>query len=174
MNDKSYLKQNGLVLRAPEPEDLACMYLFENNPSLWDVGNTAGPYSRFYLKQYIEQNNNDLYTDRQLRLMMELNHEVVGIIDICNFDPFHNRAEVGIVVAEEHRQKGIGKLALQLLTTYCFEYWGIHQLYAYMDVDNMASIQLFAGCGFKQSACLKDWIRIGMRYHDVYLMQLTQ
>lgn len=171
MNNKEYLKRDGLWLRAPEPEDLACMYLFENTPSLWEVSNATGPYSRFYLKQYIEENRNDLYTDRQLRLMIERKGVMVGIIDLCNFDPFHNRAEVGIVIAEEHRRKGIGKLALQLLTDYCFEYLGIHQLYAYIDVTNDACFQLFSQCCFKECAYLKDWMRTGSEYRDVKMVQ---
>ena len=52
------------------------------------------------LKQYIETNQNNLYEDKQLRLMIENpDKQVVGIIDLCNFDPFHHRAEVGIVIA---------------------------------------------------------------------------
>lgn len=171
MNNKEYLKSDGYVLRAPEPEDLVCMYLFENTSSLWDVGNATGPYSRFYLKQYIEQNRNDIYSDRQLRLMIANGEEVVGIIDLCNFDPFHSRAEVGIVIAERHRGKGIGKLALQLLGEYCFDYLGIHQLYAYIDVANKVSLHLFTECGYKECAHLKDWMRTGTQYRDIKMMQ---
>ena len=55
------LQRDGYRLRAPEPEDLACMVLFENTTSLWAVSNTTGPYSRYCLKQYLETNKNDLY-----------------------------------------------------------------------------------------------------------------
>ena len=171
MNNKEYLKRDGYVLRAPEPEDLADMYQFENTSTLWEGSNT-GPYSRYCLKQYIEQNQNDLYADRQLRLMLAKGKKMVGIIDLCNFDPFHSRAEVGIVVAEEHRRKGVGKLALQLLLEYTAGYLGIHQLYAYMDVENEASIRLFTACGFRECALLKDWMRSGSQYRDVKMMQL--
>ena len=166
------LQKDGYLLRAPEPEDLACMMRFENTPSLWDVSNTTGPYSRFYLKQYIETNQNDLYIDRQIRLMIETpDHQVAGIIDLCNFEPFHNRAEVGIVIAEEFRGKGIGKLALKLLVEHCFEYLGIHQLFAYIDVTNKPCRYLFQKCGFEECAYLKDWMRSGKTYRDVVMVQ---
>ena len=75
------LEENGIKLRAPEPEDLDCMFRFENIVDLWDISNTTGPYSRFHLKQYIEQTQNDLFTDRQLRLMIEnSDRQVVGIV----------------------------------------------------------------------------------------------
>lgn len=167
------LQRNGYRLRAPEPEDLECMFQFENTPSLWEVGNITGPYSRFALKNYIEKNINNLYMDKQLRLMIESpEKQVTGIIDLFNFDPFHNRAEVGIVIAEPFRKNGIGTLALDLLVEHSFKFLGIHQLYAFIDITNEASRQLFNKCGFKENGCLKDWMRIGKTYRDVVIMQL--
>lgn len=167
------LQKNGYRLRAPEPEDLDCMMQFENTPSLWEVGNATGPYSRFFLKQYIESNKNDLYADNQLRLMLETpQKEVVGIVDVFNFEPFHGRAEVGIVIAEAYRKQGIGKLALGLLIEYCFVYLGLHQLYAHIDLTNEASLRLFKTVGFTECGCLKEWMRTGKTYRDVVVMQL--
>jgi len=166
------LQRNGYQLRAPEPEDLGVMMQFENTPSLWEVSTPTGPYSRFYLKQYIETNKNDLYEDGQLRLMIEsLEKGVVGIIDLFNFEPFHSRAEVGIVIGEAHRRQGIGKLALQILQEHCFDYLGIHQLYAHIDITNEASLRLFKKCGFQENGCLREWMRIGKTYRDVIVMQ---
>ena len=166
------LQKDGYRLRAPEPEDLDCMMQFENTPSLWEVSNATGPYSRFYLKQYIESNKNDLYADNQLRLMIESpEKKVVGIIDIFNFEPFHNRVEVGIVIADHSRRQGIGLLALELLTKHCFDYLGIHQLYAFIDVTNEACRRLFQESGFEECALLKDWMRTGKTYRDVVMVQ---
>ena len=167
-----HLTTKGYQLRAPEPEDLDFMYRLENDPSLWTVSNTTGPYSRYSLKQYILQQKNDLFLDNQLRLMIENPcHEVVGIIDLFNFEAFHRRAEVGIAIAPEYRRQGIGQLSLQLLEQYCFKYLGIHQLYAYIYVENEASLGLFARCGFQECALLKQWMRVDDRYLDVKMMQ---
>jgi diamine N-acetyltransferase len=166
------LEENGIKLRAPEPEDLDCMFRFENIVDLWDISNTTGPYSRFHLKQYIEQTQNDLFTDRQLRLMIEnSDRQVVGIVDICNFDPLHSRAEVGIVIDEAQRRKGIGRQALSLLESHCFHYLGIHQLFAYVDTANKPCRKLFTTCGYQECALLKDWMRTGKSYRDVIMLQ---
>lgn len=78
MSDRHF-QGNGIRLRAPEPEDLEVMFRFENATDVWEMSNTTGPYSRFQLKQYIEQTQNDLFADRQLRLMIENgNRQVVG------------------------------------------------------------------------------------------------
>ena len=166
------LQRNGYKLRAPEPEDLACMMQFENTTTLWELSNTTGPYSRFYLKQYIETNQNNLYEDKQLRLMIENpDKQVVGIIDLCNFDPFHHRAEVGIVIAASYQGQGIGGLALSLLKEHSFDFLGIHQLYAYIDVTNEPCRKLFKKCGFEECAYLKEWMRTGKTYRDVVMVQ---
>ena len=166
------LQRNGYKLRAPEPEDLVCMMQFENTTSLWELSNTTGPYSRFYLKQYIETNQNNLYEDKQLRLMIENpGKQVVGIIDLCNFDPFHHRAEVGIVIAASYQGQGIGELALSLLKEHSFDFLGIHQLYAYIDVTNEPCRKLFKKCGFEECAYLKDWMRTGKNFRNVVVVQ---
>lgn len=168
------LMRNGYKLRAPEPEDLDAMYRFENEPTLWETSNPTGPYSRFYLKDYIATNRNDIYIDRQLRLMMvdDLD-EVVGIVDLFRFEPFHNRAEVGIVIAPEHRGKGLGTLALQMLHEYAFGYLGLHQLHASALTGNRAAQALFRKTGYEMVATLKEWIRVGDSYSDVVVMQLV-
>ena len=82
-------------LRAIEPEDLELLYLIENDIQLWNVGVSNVPYSRYVLHDYIANTASDIYTDKQLRLIVE-NHggEVVGIADLVNFDPRNLRAEV--------------------------------------------------------------------------------
>ena len=149
------------------------MYRFENATDVWEMSNTTGPYSRFQLKQYIEQTQNDLFADRQLRLMIENgNRQVVGIVDLCSFDPLHNRAEVGIMVDKSCRRQGIGRNALALLEEHCFRYLGIHQLFAYIAVENLPSRRLFAACGYKESAVLKEWAHtFGGGYTDVLVVQ---
>ncbi|MFR7464630.1 MAG: GNAT family N-acetyltransferase [Phocaeicola vulgatus] len=68
------------------------------------------PVFAFSVEAVHEQTQNDLFADRQLRLMIENgNRQVVGIVDLCSFDPLHNRAEVGIMVDKSCRRQGIGR-----------------------------------------------------------------
>lgn len=166
------LERNGYRLRAPEPEDLGCMFDFENTSSMWEVSTPTGPYSRFYLKQYLEETKNDIYVDRQLRLMLETPEKrVAGIVDLFNFDPFHSRAEVGIVIAEEFRRQGIGRLAMEMLMEFSFGYLGLRQLYAFIDEQNHPCLKLFQRCGFETAGHLKDWMKYGSDFREVVLVQ---
>ena len=78
-------------LRALEPEDLELLYAIENDVSLWGVGITNVPYSRYTLHDYIANASNDIYVDRQVRLIVENEEgQTVGIVDVVNFDPQHH------------------------------------------------------------------------------------
>ena len=100
-------------LRAMEPEDLDALYQMENSPDLWSVSNTSVPYSRYVLHDYIANASNDIYADRQVRLVIEnAAEEVVGMLDIVNFDPQHRRAEVSIVIKNSHQGCGYASAAV--------------------------------------------------------------
>ena len=160
-------------LRAIEPEDLDMLYTIENDTSMWNVGTTSVPYSRYTLYEYIATSKNDIYTDRQVRMMIENDaHEVVGIVDLTNFEPKHMRAEIGIVIINKFRKQGLAQATIRKIKEYSLNVLHLHQLYAYVDKDNSQSIRLFEKCGFKRSAELKDWLSYGKTYHNALLMQL--
>lgn len=166
------LQNQEITLRAPEPEDIDVMLAFENDEELWDMGNTTAPYSRYQLKKYISENQNDLYADHQLRLLIETqSKQIAGIIDLFQFDPRHNRAEVGIVIHPSFRRQGFAQMALFLLEQHCFRRLGIHQIYAYIRKDNIACIQLFQKCGYFICGELKEWLYTGNGYKDVCIVQ---
>lgn len=166
-------RENPFVkLRAIEPEDLDILYEIENNTSLWDVGCTNVPYSRFTLHNYIADCMNDIYTDKQLRLMIEnADGDVVGIIDLINFDPRHQRAEVGIVVKSEFRRRGYASSAISRIMRYASNNLHLHQLYVFVDSCNTGSLSLFKTLGFSTEAVLKEWLYKDGKYRDAVLMQ---
>ena len=67
----SFLSDEEIYLRAVEPEDLGLMYEMENSPELWFVSSTFEPYSRHTLREYILSSQNDVFADKQLRLIRQ-------------------------------------------------------------------------------------------------------
>lgn len=169
------LQGDTIVLRALEPEDLEFIYSIENNESIWEVSNTQTPYSRFLIRQYLENAHQDIYEAKQLRLAIceKDGFTALGLIDLFDFDPVNQRAGVGIIIhSEEKRNKGLGKEALGLLINYAFTKLQLHQLYANIDLENSASISLFTNFGFSQIGIKKDWNKRNNRYSDEALYQL--
>ncbi len=163
-----------VYLRPLEPEDLMLLHSIENNEEFWEISNTITPYSKFILKQYLENSYKDIFEVKQLRLVIcKTNKEAIGLIDIFDFDAKNMRAGVGILInKEEEKKKGQGFEALQLLCNYCFTHLQLHQLYCNISQDNDASIRLFSKAGFKKIGIKKDWISIQGEYKDESLFQL--
>lgn len=168
------LKGNLVYLRALEPEDLIFVYDTENDTSIWDVSHTQTPYSLYVLKQYLEESHKDIYEVKQLRLVIcSLNHEVIGFIDVFDFDPQHRRAGIGLVINNlENRGKGYGKDALQVLIRYCFSALNLHQIYCNITEGNNASMRLFKGCNFELIGCKKEWIFAEGQFKNEFMFQL--
>ena len=68
------LRGENIVLRALEPSDLELVYQWENNTNIWKVSQTISPFSRHTLSQYLANAHQDIFTAKQLRLMIELNN----------------------------------------------------------------------------------------------------
>lgn len=161
-----------VVLRAMEPEDLDLLYQIENDTKLWNIGLTNVPYSRYVLHDYIATSSGDIYTDKQVRLIIENEeHQTIGLVDIMNFNPQNRRAEMGIVVQEAFKQKGYGKDAIQKVMRYAKEILHLHQLYVVVNFSQKRTIGLFLRMGFKETCQLTDWLYDGELYHDATLLQ---
>lgn len=172
-NATRWLANDNMRLRAPEPEDLELLYKMENDTTLWSVGNATLPYSRYTLRNYIEQTNNDLYSERQARFVIELaDGTAAGMIDLADYSPLDARAEVCIGLLSEHRGTGTAIEALTLLCEYAFGFLGVNQLYAYIPENHEKSKKLFQKAKFSETATLKKWKREGEKFIDISLFQL--
>jgi diamine N-acetyltransferase len=172
------LLSENIKLRAIEPSDLDIIFQWENNPENWLISNTTVPFSKHVLNKYIENAHQDIYEARQLRLMIDLMDpkgniiNVIGTIDLFDFDPRHRRAGVGILIAQkENRRQGLASEALSVLADYAFGTLHLHQLYCNIAYDNKASLNLFKKHGFVEVGVKKDWLRRNREWLDVILLQ---
>ncbi|MBN8697135.1 MAG: GNAT family N-acetyltransferase [Bacteroidetes bacterium] len=170
------LQGQHIYLRAIEPQDIDVLYAWENDVENWTVSNTQTPFSRFVLEQYIASAHEDIYSAKQLRLIIcDASHKSVGSIDLFDFDPNHQRAGVGVLIADKSdRKKGYASEALKLLIDYCFTTLNLHQLYCNITVDNESSIILFQKHGFMITGIKKQWIREGAHFKDELILQLIR
>ena len=162
-----------ISLRPLEPEDIDLLYQWENNIEIWQVSNTKAPFSKHILAQYLAESAKDIYATRQLRLIIQdENMQAVGAVDLFDFEPYHLRAGVGILIHQtEDRGKGYAGDALLALSVYALEVLGLKQLYANIAVDNAVSIHLFEKAGFQQSGVKKEWLKTRNGWKDEILFQ---
>ena len=164
-----------IILRALEPEDIDLLYKWENDQTSWHLSNTLTPFSRFALEQYIMTADQDIFTAKQLRLMIDKTEtdgkKCIGAIDLFDFDPVNKRAGIGILINENDRNKGFASEALRLLIQYCFSTLELHQLYCNIESTNTGSLKLFQNQGFEIAGKKRDWIRKNSQWTDEYFLQ---
>ncbi|NJK96422.1 MAG: GNAT family N-acetyltransferase [Bacteroidales bacterium] len=100
---------------------------------------------------------------------------IVGTIDLFDFDPFHSRAGIGILIGNyDKRRNGYASEALDLLIEYCFTTLNLHQVYCNIGESNTASIRLFLSKNFLQCGERKEWINTSIGWQSELSFQLIR
>ena len=170
------LQNNIIALRALEPEDLDLFYVWENNAEYWQYGNTLAPYSRFAIKQYLLNAQRDIYENKELRLMVErkVDKKAIGAVDLFNYDPYHQRAELGILIDKTFQQQGFSSMAMALVKEYAFDFLGLKQLYCHVPQKNEPCKRMVEKAGFVAVGIKKAWLKTPFGFDDVVFYQLVK
>lgn len=166
------LTDGNMTLRAVEPADIDIMLAWENDTADWPASDNTAPCSRHLLEQYVMSYNADIFAARQLKLIIDIDGEAAGAVDLFDFDPVNRRAALGIVIDRAFRGRGLSVRALCLIVRYSSACLGLHQLWAITAADNHPSRRMLDAAGFTASGRLRSWLRRGSSYSDAYLYQL--
>ena len=167
------LKGEQIYLRTLEPADADTILKWENNSDNWRVSNTLVPFSRKLIEDYVNSAQ-DIYSIKQLRFIICLveNDKEIGAIDLFDFDPYHQKVGLGILIAElEDRGNGYAKEAVLLILEYCFNHLMLHQVYCNIFSENKSSVDLFEKSGFTICGIKKEWVKSNNGWEDELLLQ---
>lgn len=162
-----------ISLRAPEQADVDSIFLWENDPGFNESLPQNAPLSRYQVWEYVQNYQADPFATRELRMIIydEDVKAAVGHIDMFDFDPVNRRAGIGIYIDKDRRREGYARSALEMFESYVTRTLGMHQLWAYVALDNEASRHLFTGAGYKAAGRLRSWLRRGTQYTDALFFQ---
>lgn len=169
------LQNDNIYLRALEPEDLSLLYEWENSTENWQVSNSLIPYSKYTLEKFIESSTQDIFQTKQLRMMIinKKDDIAIGAIDLFDFEPFHLRAGVGILIGDKKdRQKGYASEALEVIISYAGKVLLLKQLYCNITEDNKNSLELFIKKSFVITGQKKNWTKTQEGFLTEYFLQL--
>ena len=167
------LSNSKITLRALEPDDIDLLYHWENTSDVWKVSNTHTPISKFMLANYIKSADADIWEKKELRLMIvDANQKVIGTIEVFEFDPFHQRAGLGIIIFDQaDRRSGIATTTLDLISDYLKNEIGVYQVYVNIASDNQPSIKLFEKLSFELIGTKKHWLKRPTGWIDELMYQ---
>ena len=148
------LEGENLKLRLLQLKDLDFLYSVENNQNYFKFSSHPQYYSKEELKEFISNSTPDITIYNQLRFVVDLNDNPIGLIDLFNYNPKRKNAGVGIIILEEFQNQNFGSKSLELLISYAWEKLDLLSLYANIKTTNKNSIKLFEKYGFVKKSQL--------------------
>lgn len=164
-----------ILLRAVELTDVDNLYKWENDTEQWSIGLTSRFISKFDIENYVlSSQSEDVFSAGQTRNIVDLlgkERVAIGCVDLFDIDVKNQRAGVGIYIAKDYRRKNHGEQSLILLEDYARNTLLLHQLYALIGENNIASQKLFAKVGYNKTATLEQWIRRKECFENIFVYQ---
>ncbi|MFW5851322.1 MAG: GNAT family N-acetyltransferase [Bacteroidota bacterium] len=167
------LETDKIKLRALEPQDIDILYNWENDLDVWLVSSTVTPFSRDILQKYIAAAHLDIYSVKQLRLIVEVKDSTfpVGMVDLFDFDPHNKRCGIGVFIASEYQNKGYAQQSIACVKKYVRDVLFLNQLYAEISQINLPSLHLFSKLNFVHTGTKKAWVLTPEGYIDQLFFQ---
>lgn len=145
-------KGNKTYLRSVKLEDAKIILKWENNPEFWDITENEGPFSYEDILSFIKQSDNLTESGQQRFMILNLQKEPIGAIDLFGYNNTHKSAGIGILIGEkENRNSGLATDALSTLLLEMKQLKMINELHCIVYTNNIASIKLFKQAGFQES-----------------------
>jgi len=94
------------------------------------------------------------------------NDKIVGFISLYNVDRHDLLARVGYWVAQSHTGRGIARRAITRLCDFAFEDYGLHRLELEIALDNLPSLAVAEGAGFRLEGQLRGRFARGASFID--------
>ena len=147
-----------IYLRTITPNDVNLILNWENNPDNWKISSITQPYTKQQITEFANTNQ-DIYQHQQLRLIICLtkNNQVIGNIDLFDFEPLHKRVGIGILIDKPYRNKGFAKQSITLAEEYCQLILDVKNMFCNILEDNPHSIKLFTSLNYKKIAIKPQW-----------------
>ena len=136
-------------LRNLKESDIDILYKVENDKTLWKFSNQKEGFTKKILKKYIKiASLENLFSANQKRFVIQsFDFDVMGFIDLYDYNAEKRNAFIGIVILKKFRNKGIGSRSIILLEKFSKSI-GIKELNVKVDPINILSIKLFKKSGY--------------------------
>jgi [ribosomal protein S5]-alanine N-acetyltransferase len=163
-------------LRPPAPADLESIFAWYNDPEI------VAPFDRFstdtfeaFARSVASADGDPASLAPRFVVELRASGSVVGVVGHYRPHPVLEFVDVWYVLGRpEARGQGLGKEAVGLLVAHLFATETVERLGATCDVENVASVRLLEGLGFRREGTLRAALFHHGRWHDVHVYGLTR
>ncbi|MGO9559353.1 MAG: GNAT family N-acetyltransferase [Acidimicrobiales bacterium] len=166
----------GVYLRPYREEDLTVMARFITEPESMDPFTWTGYRSPEARRRRWEEDTFLEKDPRYLVVALDTDGTAIGHVrwrDASILSPGESW-EIGILLLPEHRGKGAGTAAQQLLVDHLFSTTKVHRICANTEVENIAEQKALDRCGFRREGLLSLAAFRGGEWRDVVVHGLLR
>lgn len=137
------------------------------------------PLDEEQLERHLAQASETLGTNSELRIFKAVDVESntsVGHIELAGIDRENGSARVVRVLVgpKEIRGRGIGTQMMQAVLRIGFGQLGLHRIDLFVFDFNHSAIACYERVGFRKEGLLRQTLRVGEQYWNVYLMSILE
>ena len=153
-------------LRRFEPGDTSAVHRwFNNKNAIRTLMEERESFSEEDAARWLERATDDSGEDRKYAIVVEGHDEPVGFTALYGLGR-QLAPELGALIGDEVRGKGIGREAERLTIERAFEDFGAHRVYGRIPAFNEPAKRVVASLGWKHEGTMRAHISRGGELHD--------
>lgn len=166
-------RYSNLYFRPIEERDLEKIRKMRNDPTTWmnltDITLLDPVAQKEWYLSLPKQ-----YSHRRYYTVCKGKNNFIGIIRMDEIDWVNRSIRVGCDVMINLRGRGYGKLIMEMIKKYCFEYLNMHRLWLCVVEFNQQARHIYEKVGFKMEGRYRKAIYRDGKYYDYIIMSLLK
>jgi RimJ/RimL family protein N-acetyltransferase len=153
-------------LRRFDPDDAAAVHRwFNNKDAIATLMEERESFTEEEARAWVERAMDDSGEDRKYAIVVEGHGEPVGFTALYGLGR-QLAPELGALIGDEVRGRGIGREAERLTIEKAFEEFGAHRVYGRIPAFNEPAKRVVSSLGWRHEGTMRSHIRRGGELHD--------
>jgi RimJ/RimL family protein N-acetyltransferase len=146
-----FMRGDRITLRTIRPADYSFIERHFNEPAIRTQAGVPFPWSESMVAEFVEE------AEDTVQFLICRDESPIGHIVLTELDTQARTAELAwIVITPGEQGNGYATEAVRLCLDHAFDDRGLHKVWAQVNADNTASIQLFETLGFQREGVLRE------------------
>jgi len=167
-----FLSGEKVYLRPVEPDDVALLHLWANDPETRGLTGDVRPSTYAATVEFYQKIQKD--EDRVwLAVVARETDQLIGETGLLRMFPAWRTTDWSIIIGDKSaRGKGYGTEAAQLMLNYAFGCQNFHRVAIGVVGFNAQALQFYERLGFRREGLQRDGYYYNHQYHDFVMMSL--